>query len=314
MLIAMQGIYDPLLRERLSQHPRGLEIGTFAEVKSERRLAQIEILVTRSNLTLNADLIDRLPALRLVVKAGSGTDNIDVDRLAARNVRVIATGGSERSVAELAIGLCLACLRHIPLHDRALRAGSWGSKSAFVGRLLQGQRLGIIGFGRIGRETAALAHRLGMTVMAFDRSPDRPEKQQAAEQLGAMLWSDLALMTTHCDIVSLHLPLVPGAPPIVSKEVLEAMPAHGVLINTSRAAHVDRAALFAALRAGRIAGAGLDVQYDEGGSGDIDLISLENVVSLPHVGAQTTETLRAIAERVVSIITEYLAEQVEVET
>jgi phosphoglycerate dehydrogenase-like enzyme len=307
MLIAFHGQFDRNLRAELSAIQSSIAFTNYSDLQDHGTSGQVGILITRSGLKVDAGVLDRLPALQLIVKAGSGTDNIALQDASARGVRVLATGGSERAVAELALALMLACLRHISIHDRALRRGSWDSKARYVGGLLLGKRLGIVGYGRIGQELTQLAHQLGMAVSVYDRSLERREKREAMRKAGAIGCATTSELAQNCDIISLHLPLASSAsPPLIDKSFLERMPRGGILINTARAQHVERAALLEALRSGQLAAAGLDVHFDEGGAGDAELIGMDNVVSLPHVGAQTRETHQEMARRIAVVVSAHL--------
>lgn len=302
MLVGYHGQFDPLLQSSLRATLPDVMLAAYRDLAASGAAGEMRALVTRSGLVLDEAFFASAPRLRLVVKAGSGTDNIDHDAALRRQVEVIATGGSERSVAELAIALTLACLRHLPVHHGAMRHGRWDSKGENIGGTCGGRRLGVVGFGRIGRETARLAHALGMSISVYDRGLSDPGKAAALAGLEGRAVADLRDLMEQCDVVSLHMPWVPGQASILGPGEIAAMPAHAVLINTARAQLVDRQALFDALSEGRIAGAGLDVHYDEGGNGDVDLIALPNVVALPHVGAQTHETHREIARRAAECI------------
>jgi phosphoglycerate dehydrogenase-like enzyme len=314
MLIGYHGQFDPLLFAEIEPALGGIRLVPYADIQTQGRIGEMQALITRSGLQLDAGFFARALALRIVVKAGSGTDNIDEAVARDHGIVVKATGGAERSVAELAIALMFATYRQMTLHNSAMRDGRWDSKRHNVGRNISRKVLGVIGFGRIGLETAALARCLGMSVRVWDRSIDKPEKARAIEAMQAQPVSDIHVILTQSDIVSLHLPWCRGMVPILGPSEIAAMRPGAVLINTARAQLVDRGALFAALKMGRIT-AGLDVHYDEGGQDDRDLIALPNVVALPHIGAQTEETQANIARLAVQIITEHFAtERIQDET
>jgi len=310
MLIGHHGQFDPLLFSEIRAGYPGAEIVPYVDIQEAQRRHEMRAIVTRSGLSFDAVFFDSAPRLQLVVKAGSGTDNIDHAAAEARGITVMSTGGSERSVAELALALMFVCSRHVIQHNSAMRAGDWGSKKQFVGTNLSEKRLGLIGFGRIGREAAALARAIGMAVQVYDRSIDKPEKAAALKALGVVSVSDLKQLMTTSNIVSLHLPWMPDNAPLLGPKEIAALPDGGIVINTARAQLVDRAALAEALSTGRIA-AGLDVHYAEGGDGDSDLIALPNVAALPHIGAQTSETHKNIAKRAAQMVAAHLATEGE---
>jgi D-3-phosphoglycerate dehydrogenase / 2-oxoglutarate reductase len=224
--------------------------------------------------------------LRVIVKYGSGMDNIDVEAARALGVRVGSTPGTNaRSVAELAIALLLVLARNVALHDRGVRAGSW---RRLTGVELAGKQLGIVGYGAIGREVARIAQGLDMNVVAHD-----PLVAEADVPL-----VPLDELYAASDAVSLHLPLTDETRGFVGGRELDAMKPTAFLINTARGGLVDEAALGDALRSGRLAGAALD-GFEVEPLGDSPLRQLDNVVFSPHAGASTYDAvLRTAAQAV----------------
>jgi D-3-phosphoglycerate dehydrogenase / 2-oxoglutarate reductase len=224
--------------------------------------------------------------LRVIVKYGSGMDNIDVEAARALGVRVGSTPGTNaRSVAELAIALLLVLARNVALHDRGVRAGSW---RRLTGVELAGKQLGIVGYGAIGREVARIAQGLDMNVVAHD-----PLVAEADVPL-----VPLDELYAASDAVSLHLPLTDETRGFVGGRELDAMKPTAFLINTARGGLVDEAALGDALRSGRLAGAALD-GFEVEPLGDSPLRQLDNVVFSPHAGASTYDAvLRTSAQAV----------------
>lgn len=224
--------------------------------------------------------------LRVVVKYGSGLDNIDLAAAKALGVRVSSTpGANARSVAELAIAFLLALARNVAVHDRRVRGGSW---QRTTGVELQAKRLGIVGYGAIGREVAQLARALGMDVLAHD-----PLVAEAEVPLVS-----LAEVLATSDAVSLHLPLTDETRGLIGERELAAMKPTGFLINTARGGLVDEDALARALRERRLAGAALD-GFEAEPLGDSPLRELDNVVLSPHAGASTHEAVLRTAARAV---------------
>lgn len=222
---------------------------------------------------VTAPVLDAGP-LMAVVKYGSGMDNIDLDAASDRGIPVRDTrGANARSVAELAIGLLLALARHIPLHDRRVREGSWARET---GTELAGRRLGLIGCGTVGREVATLADALGMEVVAHDPYVDTADVAQVP--------LDELLRT--CDAVSLHAPLTDETRGMIGTAELDRMRPSAFLVNTARGALVDEAALAACLDDGRLAGAAFDSFTDEPPLGS-PLVGHDRFVSSPHAGAST---------------------------
>ena len=224
--------------------------------------------------------------LRVVVKYGSGMDNIDAEAAEALGVRVSSTpGANARSVAELAIALLLSLARSVATHDRGVRAGSW---RRITGVELAGKRLGVVGYGAIGREVTRIARGLDMDVVAHD-----PLVEDADVAL-----VPLAELLATSDAVSLHLPLTAETRGLVGRDELAAMKPTAFLLNTARGGLVDEDALADALRSGRLAGAALD-GFAEEPLGDSSLRELDNVVLSPHAGAATVEAVLRTGSRAV---------------
>jgi D-3-phosphoglycerate dehydrogenase / 2-oxoglutarate reductase len=220
--------------------------------------------------------------LRVVVKYGSGTDNIDLGAAERLGVRVSSTpGANARSVAELTIALLFALARHVVAHDRAVRAGSWSRLGAIE---LAGKRLGVVGYGAVGRDVARLAACLGMDVVAHDPFVESDEvKLVGLDDL--LAWSDA---------VSLHVPLDDSTRGMIGAKALGRMRSGALLVNTARGGLVDEDALADALSSGRLGGAALDAFAVEPPSGS-RLLGLDNVVLSPHAGAATAEAAQRTA-------------------
>jgi phosphoglycerate dehydrogenase-like enzyme len=240
---------------------------------------------------VSAAVLDAGP-LRVVVKYGSGLDNVDLDAAAAREVTVTATASANaRSVAELTIALLLALARHVVIHDRAVRAGSW---SRHLGIELMGKQLGLVGYGAIGRTVGDLARGLGMTVVAHD-----PVVADADVEL---LPFDELLGSSHA--VSLHLPLEERTRWLIGPRELALMRPGALLVNTARGGLVDEDALADALRSGRLGGAAFDVFAAEPLPPDSPLLGLEAFVASPHAGAATNEAARRTSLQAVDLLLE----------
>ena len=227
------------------------------------------------------------PQLRVVANFAVGYDNLDVPGLTARGVVAANTPGViADATAELTLGMMLALGRRIAEGDRALRTGEpWRWSPAFMlGWGLTGRRLGIVGLGEIGGRVARLATAHGMEVVHASRS-ERPDVPYARLPLDELLAT--------CDIVSLHCPLSAETRHLIGPRELRLMPPHASLVNTSRGPVVDEAALVAALREGVIAGAALDV-FEEEPRVQPGLLSLENVVLVPHLGSATVAVREAM--------------------
>ena len=238
---------------------------------------------------IDAELLDRAgPSLRVVANYAVGYDNIDLDACTAR--RVLATNTPEvvtEATADLAWALLLAAARRIAEGDRFLRAERpwiWGPEF-FLGRQVHGKALGVLGLGRIGRAVARRAAGFGMPVL-YHAGHRLPPDAEAA--LG-VAWRELDDLLAEADFLTIHTGLTPATRHLIGAAELRRMKPTAVLVNTARGPIVDEAALAAALRAGEIAAAGLDV-FEREPEVHPDLLGLDNVTIVPHLGTATVET------------------------
>jgi phosphoglycerate dehydrogenase-like enzyme len=259
------------------------------------RLAPFDAVVAmRERTPFGADLLERLPRLRLLVTTGMANASIDMEAAAARGVVVSGTGGLPSPTAELTWALILALLRHVPAEDAGMRAGGW---QATVGTELAGHTLGVIGLGRLGRRVAAVGRAFEMPVMAWSQNLVASE----AEALGVEPVSRDELLA-RADVVTIHLRLSDRTRGLIGAAELARMRPTAVLVNTSRGPIVDESALLAALQDGTIAGAGLDVYDTEPLPPGHPLRTAPNTVLTPHLGYVTSGTYaRFYAEAVEDI-------------
>jgi D-3-phosphoglycerate dehydrogenase / 2-oxoglutarate reductase len=268
----------------------------------------IDVLVVRST-PVTANVFAAAGSLRLVVRAGSGTNTIDCDEATRRGVLVAnVPGRNSVAVAELTLGLLLAVDRAIPDSTSELRAGRWDKQRfSAVGRGLYGRSLGIVGLGNIGLAVAERAAAFGMRLFAQAKGSRSPEASTRIADLGIELVPDLVTLSSRVDVLSLHVPLKPDTRGMVGAEVLDALQP-GILLNTSRADVVDADALLARLDAGGLS-AGLDVFPDEPGSSSAawhsPLAAHPRVVGTHHVGASTQQAQEAVVDGVEEVITAF---------
>lgn len=221
------------------------------------------------------------PGLRIIAKHGAGVDSVDVAAATRRGIAVmVANGANADAVAEHALALMLALARELPQFDRGLRGGAWRDLNVMV-RDFSARTVGIVGYGQIGARTARLAQACGATVVIHTRSALAPPPGMTVEP-------DLDRLLATVDIVSLHCPLTPQTRGLIGAAQLARMKPDALLVNTSRGPVVDEAALVAALRARRIAGAALDTFAEEPPDPAHPLFALPNVIVTPHVAAATT--------------------------
>lgn len=258
-------------------------------------LAPAEIVIAmRERTPLSRDVLTQAANLRLIVTTGMANAAIDLDACRDRGIEVRGTGGLRTSTAELTWGLILAVCRHLCAEDRALREGRWQTT---VGFELAGARLGVVGLGRLGSAVATVGLAFGMDVVAWSQHLTA-EKAAAA---GVAAVSKAELFSTS-DVVTLHLKLSERTVGVVGSAELDLMKPTSYLINTSRGPLVDEAALVQALRAGRIAGAGLDVFDVEPLPLDHPLRTVPNTVLTPHIGYVTEATYQTWWRHVVEDI------------
>jgi len=268
-------------------------------------VADVDVLVVRST-PVSASALAAADSLRLVVRAGSGTNTIDCDEATRLGVLVAnVPGRNSVAVAELTLGLLLAVDRAIPDGTLDLRAGHWDKKRfSAVGRGLYGRSLGIVGLGNIGLAVGERAAGFGMRLLAQAKGSRSAESQARIADLGIELVPDLVTLASQVDVLSLHVPLNAATRGMVGAEVLDALHP-GILLNTSRADVIDTDALLARLDAGQLS-AGLDVFPDEPGAGSAEwhsrLAAHPRVVGTHHVGASTEQAQEAVVDGVEEII------------
>lgn len=224
------------------------------------------------------DVLKQLSKLKVISRCGTGLDNIDLDVAARCGIKVFNTPDAPtQAVAELTVGLILACLRHIPETDLLIRKGPWRK---IIGTLLQSKKVGIIGYGRIGRAVSRIVQAFGAQVIAYDIA-DIPETE-------GMRMVSFNEVLTEADIITLHIPMTPSKEPLITAENIGKMKKGAYLINTSRGQLVDESALYNALKSGRLSGAALDTFYEEPYKGP--LCELNNIVLTAHIGSYEKET------------------------
>ncbi|MEX5297495.1 D-glycerate dehydrogenase [Kocuria sp. CPCC 205292] len=259
-----------------------------------RRVAGADAVVSLLTERIDAELLDAAgPQLQVVANVAVGYDNIDVPACAERDVVATNTPGVlTDATADIAFGLILMATRRLGEAERLIRSGQdwkWGM-FFLLGSSLQGKTLGVVGMGGIGQATARRARAFGMEIVYQSRSEIDPG---IAAELGARR-VELDELLAVSDVVSLHCPYGPATHHLIGPEQLAAMKDSAYLVNTARGPIVDEAALASALRDGRIAGAGLDV-YEHEPQVHPELLELDNVVLLPHLGSATVETRTAMA-------------------
>jgi D-3-phosphoglycerate dehydrogenase len=293
-------VNDPLDKEatQLLMSKDELEVTSEHLEKDElmKIIPEVDVLVVRSATKVTADIIEAGKNLKIIARAGIGLDNIDVQKAKEKGIKILNTpGASAPSVAELAMGLMLACARHIARATISLKEGKW-EKKALKGKELLGKTLGLIGFGNIGQEVAKRALAFGMKIIAYD--PAKPATDLPVEYV------DLDTLFRESDFISLHVPLTESTRHIINRESIAKMKDGVIIVNTARGGTIDEEALYEALVSGKVYAAGLDVFEVEPPTDEIrrKLLNLDNVVATPHIGASTDEAQNRVGTELVEKI------------
>jgi phosphoglycerate dehydrogenase-like enzyme len=263
-------------------------------------LADRESLVFRSGVVIDEAAIAAAPALRLIVRGGSGMDNIDLAAVERRGIRFVRIPGpGAQAVAEHAFALMLALARNLLVADRLMRQGRF-AKHEMTGWLLHGKTLGVVGAGNIGSKVGRMGVAWGMRVLGCTENGGAKESERLA-RLGIRKTGFDELLH-RSDFVSVHVPLHASTRKLFDAAAFAKMKRGAFLVNLARGGVVDEAALREALLSGHLAGAGLDVHEQEGDGKRSPLADLDDVVLTPHVGASTHDSQREIGEEIVRTI------------
>jgi len=258
-------------------------------------IADADALMCQSNCRVDAAVIGAAPKLKVISNVAVGYDNVDVSAATDRGIAVCNTpvAALHEATADLTFALILASARRLGEAERYLRAGRWThwSPQLLVSADVHGRTLGIVGLGRIGQAVARRAGGFGMRVLYTSR-----RRNEAAEDALGVRYVPLDALLEEADFVSLHVPATSATRGLIGGRELRLMKPTAFLINAARGAVVDQRALYEALRDGWIAGAGLDVFDGEPIAMDDPLLTLDNVVLVPHVGGATLPARQAMAE------------------
>ncbi len=282
---------------------RGIEVSVQPGLAPEA-LAEIigdyEGLVVRSATRVTAELVDRAARLKVVGRAGTGVDNVDMNAATKRGIVVMNTPhGNSVTAAEHTIAMMCALARRIPQADRSTRKGGW-ERGRFMGVELRDKTLGVVGCGTIGAIVATLAQGLRMRVVAFDPylAPDR------AAALGVTL-ATMDELLGEADVITLHVPLTDETRGIIDADALAKTKPGVRIVNCARGGLVVEADLKSAIESGHVAGAALDV-FEEEPARENALFALDEVIATPHLGASTVEAQENVALQIAQQMAEYL--------
>lgn len=261
---------------------------SFAEEDIIDQVSDVDAIIIRANGAVSAKVMDAAPRLKVVGRHGVGLDAVDMDAARQRGIKIVYTPqANKESVAEHFVALALMLAKKIRLADNALRDCYWKARYELIGTELRGKTLGVLGLGRIGRQTAQICKNgFGMPILYYDQLafPD------AEKELGAARVDEKTLFQK-ADFISINLPLVPETRHFVKADLLSLMKPTAFLINMARGPIWNEADVAAALQENQIAGAGSDVYEVEPITADNPLLKLDNFVGTPHMSAHTEEAM-----------------------
>lgn len=287
----------------LFRSTEGLEVDNPEQWSMEQiteQLPNYDAMIIRSRTKVTKNMLQKADHLKVIARAGTGVDNVDIPAASDQGILVMNTpGANAMAAAEHTMALMLALSRHIPQAAQSVRQGRW-EKKRFLGTEICEQTLGIIGLGRIGSIVADRAKGMGMEVIGYDPYIT-PE---AAAKMG-IRWISLEGLLAQSDFITLHTPLTRETERIINRSALAIMKANVRIINCARGGLIDEEALYQALKEGRVGGAALDVFASEP-PGDNPLLSLENLIATPHLGASSIQAQTNVARAVATQLIDYL--------
>ncbi len=282
----------------------GITVDERANIKADEIaeiISEYDGLIVRSKTQVTAELLERAARMRVIGRAGTGVDNIDVAAATRRGIVVMnAAAGNTVTTAEHTWAMLMALARQIPQAAASTKAGKW-EKNKFLGVELLHKTLGVIGLGRIGSTVAARARAFGMTVLAFDPYFTK----EAAREQGIEL-SSLDEIFASADFITIHTPLTDETRGLINAQSIAKMKDGVRIINCARGGLVDEAALADAISSGKVAGAALDVFEQEPLNADNPLLQLDRVICTPHLGASTQEAQLGVATMIAEQVLDYL--------
>lgn len=265
----------------------------------KEKIKEVDIVIVRSATKIREELIDEAAKsgkLKLIIRAGVGLDNIDVDYAKNKGIKVRNTpNSSSRAVAELALGQMLSLSRYTYIANVTMREGQWNKKQ-YKGSELLDKNLGLIGFGRIAKETAALGAALGMNIFYTNRSGPK-------EGYDDYQYKEMDELLKESDYISLHVPFNKKQGAVLGKDEFEKMKDGVFIVNCARGGVVDEVALLEALDSGKVAAAAVDV-FEEEPTPNEKLYTHPKVALTPHIGGSTKEAQARIGEEIVATVDE----------
>lgn len=299
-------VTDKIHEAAIEEAKKFAEVDLAYGIPSEElknKISRYDALIVRSRTKVTREIIENAKNLKIIGRAGVGLDNIDLKAAKEKGIKVVnSPEASTISVAELTIGSLIALLRKIPEAHFSVKSGKW-EREKFMGNELYGKTLGIIGFGRIGREVALRANAFGMKVLVYD--PNITEEDAKEYNCHYTPFEELL---ASADIITLHVPLTDKTRGLINASRIKLMKDNAILLNFSRGEVVDEEALYKALKDGKLKGAALDVFSKEPPKSS-KLLELDNVVLTPHIGASTEEAQLEAGLVVVEKIRNFFSEK-----
>ena len=285
-IVLASPIYETAI-EKLEKRHQVIRAYGYSEEKLIEVVHEAEVIILRSGVSITKKLIDNSPKLNLLIRAGSGTDNIDLDYLKQRKIKLIRIPmPGARAVAEMSFALMLCLSRDIIKADNLTKKGIW-AKNELSGVGLYGKKIGIVGSGTIGTLVGKMAKAWGMKVYGCVERPNG-RSQKRLKRAGITQIS-LDKILKNSDFISIHVPLQESTQNLIDKRALSLMNSNTILINLSRGGVVNEKDLLDALNKKQIKAVALDVHEFEGGGFISPMASLSNVILTPHIGAQTQD-------------------------
>ena len=298
--ILISDAMDNIASEILLKNNLDVEIKTnLTPEELKNIIANYDGLIVRSATKVTSEIIEAATNLKIIGRAGAGVDNIDVEAAKSKNIIVMNTpGGNTNATAEHTIGLIFALLRKIPTANETTHKGLW-EKKKMKGNELKGKKIGIVGFGNVGKRVAEISNALGMKVSIYSsyfNSIKDDFKNYAS--------SDLKNILSNSDIISFHCKPNKDGSSIITKDEFNMMKKNCILVNTARGGLINEADLIQALKNNLIKGAALDV-FKKEPLEESELFNLENIILTPHIAASTDEAQIVVAEMVANQFCEY---------
>ena len=298
--ILISDAMDNIASEILLKNNLDVEIKTnLSPEELKNIIANYDGLIVRSATKVTEDIIEAATNLKIIGRAGAGVDNINVEAAKSKNIIVMNTpGGNTNATAEHTIGLIFALLRKIPSANETTHRGLW-EKKKMKGNELKGKKIGIVGFGNVGKRVAEISYALGMKVSIysshFNSIKDNFKNYDS---------SDLTNILSNSDIISFHCKPNKDGSSIITKDELNKMKKNCILVNTARGGLINETDLIQALKNNLIKGAALDV-FKKEPLEESELFNLENIILTPHIAASTDEAQIVVAEMVANQFCEY---------